>query len=161
MEQKTNVMRTLDQKKIPYTPYAYPVPDGAAPDGVTVAALLGKDASAVYKTLVTQGASKRYYVFVIPVTAQLDLKKCAKAAGEKKVEMIRQKELLPLTGYVHGGCSPVGMKKPFPTFFHEAVLSLPTVTVSAGKVGRQIELEPQAILRLLNAKTADLIFEGE
>lgn len=150
-------MRILDQKKADYIPYEYPVPGGAAPDGITVAAILQKDAAAVYKTLVTQGASKRYYVFVIPVAAQLDLKKCAKAAGEKKVEMIKQKDLLPLTGYVHGGCSPVGMKKPFPTFFHEAVLTLPTVTLSAGKVGRQIEIQPQTLLDLIRAKTADLI----
>ena len=154
---KTNVMRILDQKKVNYIPHEYPVSGSAAPDGITVAAILQKDADAVYKTLVTQGASKRYYVFVIPVAAQLDLKKCAKAAGEKKVEMIKQKDLLQLTGYVHGGCSPIGMKKPFPTFFHEAVLALPTVTLSAGKVGRQIEIQPQILLDFIHARTADLI----
>ncbi|MCQ2479371.1 MAG: aminoacyl-tRNA deacylase, partial [Clostridia bacterium] len=123
-----------------------------------VANFIKKDPSTVYKTLVTVGASKRNYVFVIPVAAQLDLKKCAKAAGEKNIEMIKQKELLPLTGYIHGGCSPLGMKKPFKTFFQQDVSSLETVTVSAGKIGHQIEIAPALILKLANARTADVIF---
>ena len=153
---KTNVMRILDQKKIPYIPHEYHSPDGNAPDGVTVASMIGKTPREVYKTLVTQGASKRYYVFVVPSDGQLDLKKAAKAVAEKSVEMIKQKELLPLTGYVHGGCSPVGMKKPFKTVFHSDVLNLATVTVSAGKVGHQVEIEPQTIIKAVAATTADI-----
>lgn len=153
---KTNVMRILDQKKLVYTPHEYHSPDGTAPDGVTVASMIGKAPREVYKTLVTQGASRRYYVFVVPSDGQLDLKKAAKSVGEKSVEMIKQKELLPLTGYVHGGCSPVGMKKPFKTVFHSDVLSLATVTVSAGKVGYQVEVEPQTIISAVAATTADI-----
>lgn len=111
-EEKTNVMRTLEQKKIAYTAHAYD-PDGPI-DGVSVAAVLGQDPARVFKTLVTKGASGGYYVFDIPVAENLDLKKAAKAVGEKSVAMLPQKELLPLTGYVHGGCSPVGMKSSFP-----------------------------------------------
>lgn len=155
---KTNVMRFLDQKKIKYIPHQYPVGEDIPTDGITVANFIKKDPSTVYKTLVTVGASKKNYVFVIPVAAQLDLKKCAKAAGEKNIEMIKQKELLPLTGYIHGGCSPLGMKKPFKTFFQQDVSSLETVTVSAGKIGHQIEIAPALILKLANARTADVIF---
>ncbi|MBQ7595771.1 MAG: Cys-tRNA(Pro) deacylase [Clostridia bacterium] len=156
-EFKTNVMRTLDKKNIKYIPHSYPVNDDTPIDGVSVASYIKKDAASVYKTLVCESASKKHYVFVIPVAAQLDFKKCAKSEGEKMVEMIKQKELLPLTGYVHGGCSPIGMKKPFKTFFHKDVLSLPTVTVSAGKVGYQIELEPQTLIGFIGAMTADLV----
>lgn len=156
-EFKTNVMRFLDQKKIKYIPHEYPVGDDIPTDGVTVAKMINKDASLVYKTLVTVGASKKNYVFVIPVAEQLDFKKCAKAAGEKNIEMIKQKELLPLTGYIHGGCSPLGMKKPFKTFFHEDVNGIETVTVSAGKIGHQIEIKPETILKLTNGRTADII----
>ena len=117
-EEKTNVMRTLEQKKIPYTAHTYPHEEGVAVDGATVARSLGQNPARVFKTLVTRGASGGYYVFDIPVEATLDLKKAAKAVGEKSVAMLHQKELLPLTGYVHGGCSPVGMKKLFPTVFH-------------------------------------------
>ena len=109
-EEQTNVMRVLDQKKVPYTPPHYAHPDGAV-DGASVAALIDKDPASVCKTLVTQGASKKYYVFVIPVLKELDLKAAARAVGEKSIEMIKQAQLLPLTGYVHGGCSPVRMKK--------------------------------------------------
>ncbi len=153
---KTNVMRILDQKKIPYTPYEYKCDPSDPPDGVTVAQFLQKTPDEVYKTLVTKSASKKYYVFVIPSAGQLDLKKAAKAVGEKSVEMIKQKELLPLTGYVHGGCSPIGMKKQFITVFHKDVSALKTVTLSAGKVGRQIELAPEDIINLISAKTAEL-----
>ncbi len=114
----------------------------------------------MFKTLVAKGASGGYYVFDIPVEATLDLKKAAKAAGEKSVAMLPARELLPLTGYVHGGCSPVGMKKRFPTLFHESCLELETMCVSAGKVGFQVELNPAALIALVGAATADLIAEG-
>jgi Cys-tRNA(Pro)/Cys-tRNA(Cys) deacylase len=154
-EEKTNVMRTLEQKKIPYTAHTY---DPAGPiDGVSVAQTLGQLPERVFKTLVTKGASGAYYVFDIPVAENLDLKKAAKAVGEKSVAMLPQKELLPLTGYVHGGCSPVGMKKQFPTVFHETALLYDTVCVSAGKIGFQVECRPGDLVALLRAKTADII----
>mgnify|MGYP000137045760 CR=1 FL=1 len=156
-EEKTNVMRTLDQKKIPYTAHTYD-PDGPI-DGVSVAAALGQDPAHVFKTLVTKGASGGYYVFDIPVAENLDLKKAARAVGEKSVAMLPQKELLPLTGYVHGGCSPVGMKKQFPTVFHETAESLPQVAVSAGKIGYQVVCDPKDLMALLRAAAADLIVE--
>ena len=154
-EEKTNVMRTLDQKKIPYTAFSYD-PNGPI-DGVSVAAETGLDAACVFKTLVTKGASGAYYVFDIPVAENLDLKKGAKAVGEKSIAMLPQKELLPLTGYVHGGCSPVGMKKQFPTVFHETVNELALVAVSAGKIGHQVQVKPDDLLNLLRAKTADVV----
>ena len=156
-EEKTNVMRVLEQKKIPYSAHTYPHEEGVAVDGVTVAALLGQDGAAVFKTLVAKGASGGYYVFDIPVAETLDLKKAAKAVGEKSIAMLPSKELLPLTGYVHGGCSPVGMKKLFPTVFHETCLALDTMMVSAGKIGYQVEVSPEDLIALVNAKTADLI----
>ena len=154
-EEKTNVMRTLEQKKIPYTAHSYD-PDGPI-DGVSVAQTLGQPAERVFKTLVTKAASGAYYVFDIPVAENLDLKKAAKAVGEKSIAMLPQKELLGLTGYVHGGCSPVGMKKQFPTVFHETALGYDTVCVSAGKIGAQVEGDPKALIDLLRAKTADII----
>ena len=153
-EEKTNVMRTLDQKKIPYTAHTYD-PDGPI-DGVSVAAALGQDPAHVFKTLVTKGASGGYYVFDIPVAENLDLKKAARAVGEKSVAMLPQKELLGLTGYVHGGCSPVGMKKQFPTVFHETAEIIDTITVSAGKIGYQVELAPADLIALVGGRTADL-----
>ena len=154
-EEKTNVMRTLDQKKIPYTAFSYD-PNGPI-DGVSVAAEVGLDAASVFKTLVTKGASGAYYVFDIPVAENLDLKKAAKAVGEKSIAMLPQKELLPLTGYVHGGCSPVGMKKQFPTVFHETANDLALIAVSAGKIGHQVQVKPDDLLKLLRAKSADVI----
>ena len=154
-EEKTNVMRTLEQKKIAYTPHEYPA-DGPV-DGVSVAAYLNQDPEQVFKTLVTKGASGGYYVFDIPVAENLDLKKAAKAVGEKSVAMLPQKELLGLTGYVHGGCSPVGMKKQFPTVFHETAAQYDTVCVSAGRIGAQVECRPGDLIALLRAKTADII----
>ncbi len=154
-EEKTNVMRTLEQKKLPYTAHTYD-PAGSI-DGVSVAQTLGQLPERVFKTLVTKGASGAYYVFDIPVAENLDLKKAAKAVGEKSVAMLPQKELLPLTGYVHGGCSPVGMKKQFPTVFHETALLYDTVCVSAGKIGFQVECRPGDLVALLRAKTADII----
>ena len=152
-EEKTNVMRLLDQKKVAYTPHWYAHPNGAV-DGASVAAMLGKDPAAVCKTLVTQGASKKYYVFVIPVLKELDLKAAAKAVREKSIEMIKQAQLLPLTGYVHGGCSPVGMKKQFPTVFDQSVENLPTITVSAGKIGFQVETNPADLAALVRGSFA-------
>ena len=152
-EEKTNVMRVLDQKKVPYTPHHYAHPDGAV-DGASVAALIDKDPASVCKTLVTQGASKKYYVFVIPVLKELDLKAAPKAVGEKSIEMLKQAQLLPLTGYVHGGCSPVGMKKQFPTVFDQSVEGLDTITVSAGKIGAQVEVAPAALAVLVRGRFA-------
>ncbi len=154
---KTNVMRILDGKKIRYTAHTYE-PD-AAMSGEEIAALLGEDAGQVFKTLVTQGKSGQYYVFVVPVKAGLDLKKAAKAAGEKAIRMIRQKELLPLTGYVHGGCSPIGMKKQFRTFLHETAKQCDRMFVSAGKVGFQIELSPQDLVSASGCGFADITEE--
>ena len=153
-EDKTNVMRLLEQAGIAYTPHTYD-PNGPI-DGVSVANILGQDEGAVFKTLVTRGASGGYYVFDVPVAESLDLKKAARAVGEKSVAMIQQKELLPLTGYVHGGCSPIGMKKPFPTVFHETVILYDTICVSAGKIGCQVECAPEDLLHYIGAKTADI-----
>lgn len=156
-DEKTNVMRLLDQHAIPYTAHTYPA-DGPI-DGVSVAAFLGQDPEQVFKTLVTKAASGNYYVFDIPVAENLDLKKAARAVGEKSIAMIPQKELLPLTGYIHGGCSPVGMKKLFPTVFHETVVLFDTICVSAGKVGAQVEVAPGDLMTLLGAKSADVTAE--
>ncbi len=153
-EEKTNVMRVLEQKGVDYTPHTYPT-DGSI-DGASVAAYLGQDPEHVFKTLVARGASGGYYVFDIPVEDTLDLKKAAKAVGEKSIAMIHQKELLPLTGYIHGGCSPVGMRKQFPTVFHETAEILDTICVSAGKIGYQVEVDPADLMALVGAKTADL-----
>lgn len=155
-EQKTNVMRVLDQKKITYIAHSYPHGDEAV-DGVTVAKLTGLDPVRVFKTLVTHGASKKYYVFVIPVAEELDLKKAAKAAGEKSIAMIHVSEINALTGYVRGGCSPIGMKKQFETFYHESCLTQDTMAVSAGKIGAQVELSPESLIGITRGKTADLI----
>ena len=155
-EEKTNVMRVLEQKKIAYSAHSYPHEEGAAVDGVTVARSMGFDPAIVFKTLVARGASGQHYVFDVPVAENLDLKKAAKAVGEKSVEMIHQKELLPLTGYVHGGCSPVGMKKLFPTVFDATAEGLPKMIVSAGKIGFQVELAPGDLAALVRAKFADI-----
>ena len=151
-EEKTNVMRVLEQKGVAYTPHTYPT-DGSI-DGASVAGYLGQDPECVFKTLVARGASGGYYVFDIPVEDTLDLKKAAKAVGEKSIAMIHQKELLPLTGYVHGGCSPVGMKKPFPTVLDGSVEGLDAIVVSAGKIGAQVELAPAALCALVGGTFA-------
>ncbi len=153
--EKTNVMRVLDSLKISYVSHSYEA--DPTKTGEEIAGLLGEDPDCVFKTLVTQGRSKAYYVFVIPVKEELDLKKAASAAGEKSVAMIKQKELLPLTGYVHGGCSPVGMKKPFPTFVHNTAEGLEHMFVSAGKVGYQIELAPGDLAKAVRLKFAELV----
>ena len=154
-EEKTNVMRVLDGKKIPYESHTYE-PD-ATMSGEQIAGILGEDPSHVFKTLVTQAKSGAYYVFVVPVVEELDLKKAAKAAGEKAISMIKQKDLLPLTGYVHGGCSPIGMKKTFPTFIHETAAGFDKVFVSAGKVGFQLELSPNDLISITRCKLADIV----
>ena len=154
-QEKTNVMRILDAKKISYQMHTYE-PD-ATKTGEEIAQILNEDADKVFKTLVTQGKSNQYYVFVIPVKCELDLKKAAKAANEKSVSMIKQKELLPLTGYVHGGCSPVGMKKAFPTFLHTSAEEKDVICVSAGRVGAQIELKPKDLVVVANCTYADII----
>ncbi len=154
-EEKTNVMRLLDGKKISYVSHSYE-PD-ASMSGEEIADILGEDKERVFKTLVTQGKSGAYYVFVVPVGAELNLKKAAKASGEKAVSMIRQKELLPLTGYVHGGCSPIGMKKQFETFIHETAEDFDRVFVSAGRVGCQIELSPDDLISAAGCTVADIV----
>ena len=155
-EQKTNVMRLLEQKKIKYTAHEYPHGDEAV-DGVTVAKLTGQNPEMVFKTLVLRGATKQIYVYVVPVEAELDLKKAAKAAGEKSVAMIHVSEITGLTGYVRGGCSPIGMKKQYKTFIHNSCDKLETMIVSAGKIGYQIELSPQELIKLSKARTEDIV----
>ena len=153
--EKTNVMRTLDQKKIAYVPHFYEADPHLT--GADIARTLGEEAEQVFKTLVAAGKPGKYYVFVIPVTGELNLKKAAAAAGEKSVSMIPQKELLPLTGYVHGGCSPIGMKKAFPTFLHRSAEGMGRMFVSGGKVGCQIELAPADLQRMIRLQFADLV----
>lgn len=153
-EEKTNVMRLLEQAGIAYTAHYY---DASETQGTAVAALLGEDQDAVFKTLVTEATDRSHHVFVIPVAETLDLKKAAKAAGVKSIVMIRQKELLPLTGYIHGGCSPVGMKKPFPTYIDETATLFDRFFVSAGKVGAQVELDPEELAQYIGAVFAELV----
>ena len=145
--EKTNVMRILDQQGIPYQSHCYE--GSGAVSGAEVAAVLGQDPARVFKTLVTVGRSGRHYVFVIPVLQELNLRLAAAAAGEKSIEMVKSKELLPLTGYIHGGCSPVGMKKPFPTFLEETAVLWDSILVSAGKIGWQVELAPDQLEKLV------------
>lgn len=154
-ETKTNVMRVLDGKKIFYKSHTYE-PDSTM-SGEEIAEILGEDPDRVFKTLVTQGKSGAYYVFVVPVKEELNLKKAAKATNEKSVSMIKQKELLPLTGYVHGGCSPIGMKKHFPIFIHETATTFDYIFVSAGKVGFQIEISPEDLISVAGCETVDII----
>ena len=153
-QEKTNVMRILDQKKIPYESYDYS--DTDAISGIEVASVLGQDPLQVFKTLVTVGASKRNYVFVIPVCCELNLKEAAKTVGEKSIEMLKAKDLLPLTGYIHGGCSPIGMKKKFPTYVDESACNFQRITVSSGTKGAQLLLSVDALLQFVQAKTATL-----
>ena len=148
-------MRVLESKKIAYTPHLYEADPTLT--GVEIAGILGEDPVQVFKTLVTTGKPQRYYVFVIPVCEELNLKKAAAAVGEKSVSMIPQRDLLPLTGYVHGGCSPIGMKKRFPAYIHESALTLQRIFVSAGRVGCQAELDPADLIRVAELKPADLV----
>ena len=153
-QEKTNVMRILEQKTIPYLSHYYG--DSEAVSGAEVAAVLGQDPERVFKTLVTVGKSGQYYVFMIPVLRELNLKKAAAAAGEKSIVMIKSKELLPLTGYVHGGCSPIGMKKPFPTFLEESAILWDSILFSAGKIGWQVECSPDDLARAVPYSYAEL-----
>lgn len=152
--EKTNVMRILDGQKLPYQAYFYPCE--TALSGVEVAALLNQDPTHVFKTLVTVAPSRKNYVFVIPVGEELSLKKAAQAVHEKSIEMLKSKELLPLTGYVHGGCSPIGMKKQFPTVLDETVLLCETIMFSAGKIGFQVEMEPETLKKVVDFTIADV-----
>lgn len=152
---KTNVMRLLEQKKLPYVSHDYSATEAVS--GTEVANILGEDPDKVFKTLVTVGKSKEYHVFVIPVECELDLKKAAKAAGEKSIEMIKQKELLPLTGYIHGGCSPIGMKKQFPTVLHETAADCDTIIFSAGRIGWQVEMKPEDLAKMIRFSYADVV----
>ena len=144
MEAKTNVMRILDKKKIDYTPHFYANEDGRI-DGIAVSEKIGRPCESVFKTLVTRSGHD-FFVFVIPVNLELDLKKCAKSVGQKSVEMIHVSEINKATGYIRGGCSPIGMKKPFPTFIHESALLYDYIYISAGKRGLQIKINPQALI---------------
>lgn len=152
---KTNAARLLDKAKISYELIPYTVdPDNLAAEHV--AEELGEDINCVFKTLVLHGERSGYFVCVIPGNMEVDLKKAAKAAGAKKAEMIPMKELLPLTGYIRGGCSPIGMKKPFPTFFHSTALDFPVIYVSAGQRGLQIKISPSDLIAFCSAQVADI-----
>lgn len=154
-ELKTNVMRILDAAKLPYHPYFYENKDGKI-DGVSVAQKLGQNVEQVYKTLVTRGAGGGYFVFVVPVAKELNLKAAAKSVGEKSVEMIHVTEINKITGYIRGGCSPVGMKKQFPTVIDSSCGNITAMCVSGGRIGTQVEVEPKALIELIGAKTADI-----
>ena len=155
MEEKTNVMRLLEQKKIKFQSHHLDITEALS--GVEMAAMLNQDPSRVFKTLVTVGKTKANYVFVIPVAEELDLKKAAKAVGEKSIEMIKSKELLPLTGYVHGGCSPIGMKKSLKTTIHETAKDFDTIMFSAGKIGYQVEMNVKDLEKLIRLTYANLV----
>lgn len=154
--QKTNAVRLLDQKKVPYSLTEYEITDGQV-DGITVASKIGQPVESVYKTLMSTAGKGKFYVFVIPVAAELNLKAAAKAVGEKKIEMLPVKDLLPTTGYIRGGCSPLGMKKLFPTFIDESAKTIDHIFVSAGKIGMQICIQPADLAKIINAKFAAII----
>lgn len=163
-EEKTNVMRILEQRKIPYTPHFYEEdqnPEGTRAYGVHVARALGQDPARGFKTLAARGATKNIYIFEVPVAESLDLKKAARAVGEKSVELLHVAEINAVTGYIRGGCSPVGMKKQYPTVFHRTALEYETIYISAGRIGAQVEVAPQALLALLGAAAEDIIVERQ
>ncbi len=153
--EKTNVMRILDQKKIDYQSYCYA--DTDALSGVEVAAVLKQNPDRVFKTLVTVSASKNNYVFLVPVEKELDLKKAAKAVGEKSISMIKSKDLLALTGYIHGGCSPIGMKKQFVTTIHSTACDFEKILFSAGKIGYQVELSLEELKKVIKFNMEDVV----
>ena len=155
--EKTNVMRILDQKKIKYNEYYYG--DTDAISGIDVANVLNEDPNRVFKTLVTVAKSKQNYVFMIPVEKELDFKKCAKSVNEKSIEMIPQKELLPLTGYVHGGCSPIGLKKQFKVVIDKSANNFEKIIFSGGKVGYQVEVDINNLKKVINCKFEDIVKE--
>ncbi len=156
MTDKTNVMRILDKAKIKYKTYDYT--NSGAISGVEVATAMGQNPSQVFKTLITQAKSREYYVFMIPVKKELDLKKAARSVNEKAVSMIPQKELLSVSGYIHGGCSPIGMKKSYKTCIDSSALSFDTIIFSAGKIGKQVEVSPNDLKMIVNAGFYDLIY---
>lgn len=155
--EKTNVMRILEQKKLNYKTYSYATTEAIS--GVEVAEVLEQDPNQVFKTLVTIGSSKNNYVFMIPVHKELDLKKAAKAVGEKSISMIKSKELLPLTGYIHGGCSPIGMKKQFRTTIDASAANFETIIFSAGKIGYQVEVAPEELKKVVRFELKDIVVE--
>lgn len=159
-DNKTNVMRILDQAGIAYRPWSYENKDGKI-DGISVARKLGQNVDQVFKTLVTRGADGGYFVFVVPVEKELDLKAAAKSVGEKSVEMIHVSEINKVTGYIRGGCSPVGMKKQYPTVVDESCLSQPAILVSGGKIGTQVEMAPKDLLDFIGAKTAAIVADTD
>ena len=152
--EKTNVMRIFDQNKISYKSYCYV--DSGVISGIEVASVLNQDPGQVFKTLVTVGSSKNNYVFLVPVNKELNLKKAAKAANEKSIEMLKSKDLLPLTGYIHGGCSPIGMKKQFKTIIDASASEFPTIVFSGGKIGYQVETSLDELKRLLRFELSDV-----
>ncbi len=154
MLEKTNVMRILDSKKVKYIPHTYDAEKAAS--GTQVADILALDPKKVFKTLVTVGKSGEHYCFVVPVEKELDLKKAAKAVGEKSIEMIKSKDLLPLTGYIHGGCSPIGMKKFLRTTFHTTAQDFDTIVFSGGKIGRHVELSLADLVKVIRYSVADI-----
>ncbi len=156
MEYKTNVMRILDKLKAAYQSHSYA--DTDAISGIEVAAVLGQDPERVFKTLVTIGKTKKYYVFLIPVAAELDLKKAADSVNEKAVEMIKARDLLAITGYIHGGCSPIGMKKFFPTIIDQSAANFETIIFSAGKIGYQVEMSLAELKKAIKFNLADLVY---
>lgn len=153
--EKTNVMRLLEQKKIPYTSHDYT--DTGVISGTEVAAVLNQNPEQVFKTLVTAGSSGANYVFLVPVQKELDLKKAARAAGEKSIRMVKSRDLLPLTGYVHGGCSPIGMKKPFRTILDASAASLDTILFSGGRIGHQVEIPYSELKKILRYELEDIV----
>jgi len=155
-EIKTNAMRILENNKIKYTTHSYENKDNRI-DGVAVAQKIDKDVDSVFKTLVTQGHSKEFYVFVIPVAEELDMKKASKIASEKSIEMIPVKDINKITGYIRGGCSPLGMKKVFETFIQEEALLFDNIIFSGGKIGAQIEMNPNDLQKVINCSFADII----
>lgn len=155
MEEKTNVMRILEQKKIKYNSYSYA--STQAISGMEVATALNQDPNCVFKTLVTVGTSRNNYVFLVPVNKELNLKKAAKSVNEKKVEMIKSKDLLPLTGYIHGGCSPIGMKKQFKTVINTTAQNFEKIIFSAGKIGYQVEVSLENLQKVINFTLADIV----
>ncbi len=157
IDEKTNVMRILDGKKIEYNHYNYL--ESGAISGMEVAEALNENPDMVFKTLVTVGKSGNHYVFLLPVNKELDLKKAAKSVGEKNVEMIKSKELLPLTGYIHGGCSPIGMKKFFKTVIHETASKFDKILFSGGKIGYQVEVSLQNLSKVIKYDLADIVVE--
>lgn len=154
-EAKTNAMRMLDSAHVNYVLHTYDTSDGQI-DGLAVARKCGEDPEQVFKTLVTQGNDKNFYVFVVPVENELDLKACARSVGVKSVEMIHVKDLLKTTGYIRGGCSPIGMKKKYTTVYDETIVLFDTVLVSGGRIGTQVEIAPSDLIRITDGITADI-----